>query len=81
MRGARPHEAEYNGRPVVYTADLRRRPTPENKAVLAAIIERFRSTRAVKDGTAVRDRRNFKSEESLFSARGGAQAELAKRRE
>ena len=33
------------------------------------------------DGTAVRDRRHFKSEESLFSARGGAQAELAKRRE
>ena len=80
-RGAAPPEAEYNSRPVVYTADLRRHPTAENKAILATIIERFRSTRAVKDGIAAHARRHFKSEESLFRARGGIQAELAKRRE
>ena len=80
-RGASPPEAEYNGRPVVYTADLRRHPTAENKAILAAIIERFRSTRAVKDGIAAHARQHYKSEESLFRARGGIQTELAKRRE
>ena len=80
-RGSRPPEGEYNGRLVVYTVDLREHPTPENKAILAAIIERYKSTRAVKDGIKNAQKVRCKSEESLFRARGGMQAELAKRRE
>ena len=80
-RGSTPPEGEYNGRLVVYTVDLREHPTPENKAILAAIIERFRSTRAVKDGIRNAQKIRCKSEESLFRARGGMQAELARRRE
>ena len=80
-RGATPPEGMYGGRAVVYTADLRKHPTPENKAILAAIIERFRSTRAVKDGIKSAQTTHYKSEESLHRMRGGMQAELARRRE
>ena len=80
-RGSRPPEGEYNGRLVVYTVDLREHPTPENKAILAAIIERFRSTRAVKDGIKNAQKIRYKSEESLHRMRGGTQAELSRRRE
>lgn len=80
-RGSTPPEGMYGGRAVVYTADLREHPTPENKAILAAIIERFRSTRAVKDGIRNAQKIRYKSEESLHRMRGGMQAELARRRE
>lgn len=80
-RGATPPEGTYGGRAVVYTADLRKHPTPENKAILAAIIERYRSTKAVKDGIKSAQKTRYKSEESLHRMRGGIQAELAKRRE
>lgn len=79
-RGSTPPEGMYGGRAVVYTADLREHPTPENKAILAAIIERFRSTRAVKDGIKNAQKIRYKSEESLHRMRGGMQAELARRR-
>ena len=80
-RGATPPEGTYGGRAVFYTVDLREHPTPENKAILAAIIERFRSTRAVKDGIKNAQKIHCKSEESLHRLRGGMQAELARRRE
>ncbi len=80
-RGATPPEGVYGGRAVAYTADLRKHPTPENKAILAAIIERFRSTRAVKDGIKNAQTTHYKSEESLHRMRGGTQAELARNRQ
>ncbi len=78
--GSMPPSAEYKGHPVSYSADLRKFPTPENKAILAAIIERYKSTAAVKDGIRHKADLHFKSAETAFRGRGGIQTELAKGR-
>ena len=78
--GSMPPSAEYKGHPVSYSADLRKFPTPENKAILAAIIERYKSTAAVKDGIRHKADLHFKNAETAFRGRGGIQTELAKGR-
>jgi len=79
-RGTRPPSAEYKGRIVTYSPDLRNFPTPENKLILSALIAEYQSTHRVK--SALKEKTvHCRSEETRFRARGGVQAELARKRE
>lgn len=72
-RGARPPEAEFEGHLVVYTSDLREFPTEKNMLKLAALIERYKSTRAVKDNISHKRDTHFKSDETQFRKQVGVQ--------
>lgn len=79
-RGARPPEAEFEGHLVVYTSDLREFPTEKNMLKLAALIERYKSTRAVKDNISHKRDTHFKSDETQFRKQVGVQGYLSNER-
>lgn len=69
-RGSNPPDAIYNGERIVYSAELRLNPTPDNKNRLAALIAEYQSRHRVKEAVDRKNTLHMKSPETLAKASG-----------
>lgn len=68
-RGANPPDVLYQGERIVYTAELRRNPTPDNQKRLTALIGEFQSRHRIRKAVRVKTL-HMKSPETLARASG-----------
>ena len=74
-RGANPPDTLYNGERIIYSAELRTNPTPDNENRLSALIAEFQSRHRIKDAIGEKAR-HFKSPETLAKASGQTTAAI-----
>jgi len=68
-RGANPPDAVYNGLKIIYSAELRTNPTPDNKKRLTALIAEFQSRHRLKAAIGEKAKTiHCRSAESLYQA-------------
>ena len=74
-RGANPPDALCNGERIIYSAELRLNPTPDNQKRLTALIVEFQSRHRIKEAVGEKAR-HFKSPETLAKASGQTAAAI-----
>ena len=74
-RGANPPDAIYNDERIIYSAELRLNPTPDNKNRLSALIAEFQSRHRIK-GAIGKKALHMKSAETLAKASGQVAAAI-----
>lgn len=77
-RGANPPDAIYNGERIIYSAELRLNPTPDNQKRLTTLIAEFQSRHRIKDAIGEKAR-HMKSAETLAKASGQTAAAIRER--
>ena len=74
-RGANPPDAIYNDERIIYSAELRTNPTPDNTKRLSALIAEFQSRHRLKEAVGEKAR-HMKSAETLAKASGQVTAAI-----
>lgn len=74
-RGANPPDAIYNGERIIYSAELRLNPTPDNQKRLSALIAEFQSRHRIKEAVGEKAL-HMKSAEALAKASGQVAAAI-----
>lgn len=77
-RGANPPDAIYNGERIIYSAELRTNPTPDNEKRLTALIAEFQSRHRIKEAIGEKAL-HMKSPETLAKASGQIGAAIRER--
>lgn len=77
-RGANPPDALYNNERIIYSAELRLNPTPDNQKRLTALIVEFQSRHRIKDAIG-RKALHMKSAETLALKSGQIDAAIRER--
>ena len=77
-RGANPPDAIYNDERIIYSAELRLNPTPDNTKRLSALITEFQSRHRIKDAIGEKAR-HMKSPETLAKESGQIAAAIRER--
>lgn len=77
-RGANPPDALYNDERIIYSAELRLNPTPDNTKRLSALIAEFQSRHRIKEAIGEKAR-HMKSPETLAKASGQVAAAIRER--
>ena len=77
-RGANPPNTLYNGERIIYSAELRLNPTPDNQKRLTALISEFQSRHRIKEAIGEKAR-HFKSPETLAKASGQVASAIRER--
>ena len=69
-RGSNPPDAIYNGERIVYSAELRTNPTPDNRKRLSALISEYNSRHRVKEAIDRKRTIHCRTDETLAKASG-----------